>query len=184
MTKYPTAVLLLTISPLLLCRPAAVWVLAAAADDVTPAHRLGCQSRCGGVNIPYPFGIVGDHQCAIHTGFNVNCTRLADGTDRPFMGPFEVTNISVPDAKAWMKMNFSWRCYDVDVGQMTQSTTSGGDFTNTPFKFSYEDNKVFVIGCDTLAYLRSKPVSDSHIYLLSYYCLANNKVALTLILKT
>jgi len=155
--RYPAAARLpLSIRPLLfcLCLSAAVWARAAA-GDATPANRPGCQPRCGDVDIPYPFGIVGgDHQCAIHTGFNVNCTRV-NGTDRPFMGPFEVTNISVHDAKAWMKMGISWRCYDVD--QIKLSATSGGNFTDTPFRFSYEDNKVFVIGCNTLAYMRSIP---------------------------
>jgi hypothetical protein len=138
-----------------------VSVLAAADDNIVPppAHRPGCQSRCGDVDIPYPFGIVGDdHRCAIHTGFDVNCTRLADGTYRPFNGPFEVTNISVPDAKAWMKMNISWRCYEVN---QTKASPWWYQFTDTPFRFSYEDNRIYVIGCNTLAYMRSEPVSRS-----------------------
>jgi hypothetical protein len=153
---------LLSIRPLLLCLPAVCWVLAAATDDVTPAHRPGCQSRCGDVDIPYPFGI-GDH-CATHQGFNIVCKVVDDGTYRPFKGPFEVTNISVPDAKAWMKMNISWMCYDKNVGQMNWSTWYV-NFTYTPFRFSDEDNKILVMGCNTLAYLRSEPVSDSHISL-------------------
>jgi hypothetical protein len=157
----------------LLCLLPIVSVLAAADDNIVPppAHRPGCQSRCGDVDIPYPFGIVGDdHRCAIHTGFDVNCTRLADGTYRPFMGPFEVTSISVPDAKAWMKMGISWRCYDKDALQM-KAESFWYDFTHTPFRFSNEDNKIFIMGCNTLAYMRSEPVSDSHISFIIYVLL-------------
>ncbi|KAL6655403.1 hypothetical protein ACP70R_006229 [Stipagrostis hirtigluma subsp. patula] len=143
-TKYP----MLLPSMLLLCLPA-VWMLAAAAD-VPPAHRPGCQSRCGDVDIPYPFGM--SSQCAIHRGFNITC-KLVDGAYRPFKGPFEVTKISVPDAKAWMMLNISWQCYDPKEGRMKWWLLHE-NFTYTPFRFSPEDNKIFVIGCNTLAYMR------------------------------
>ena len=63
--KYPR--LLLNIRLLLLSLPA-VMVLAAADDP--PAHRPGCKSRCGDVDIPYPFGI--DDQCAINPFLVIN----------------------------------------------------------------------------------------------------------------
>jgi len=148
--KYPR--LLLNIRLLLLSLPA-VMVLAAADDP--PAHRPGCKSRCGDVDIPYPFGI-GD-QCAIHHGFDLNCT-VVNGTERPYDGPFEVTKISVPDAKAWMKMGISWQC-----GHDARQSVWSDYFTDTPFRFSYVDNKIVVVGCNTLAYMKSEPVSDSHI---------------------
>lgn len=146
-----------SVHPLLLCcLPAISWCLlaAAAADVVPPAGYLpGCKPKCGDVDIPYPFGIIGDHRCSIPSGgFEVNCTSV-DGTERPLIGPFEVTKISVPDAKAWMKMNISWHCYHYHDEWWYR-------FTRTPFRFSYEDNKIFVMGCNTLAYMRSQPVSD------------------------
>ncbi|OEL16137.1 hypothetical protein BAE44_0022844 [Dichanthelium oligosanthes] len=126
--KHPSR--LLSIRLLLLCLPAVGRVLAAA--NVPPAHQPGCKSRCGDVDIPYPFGI-GD-QCAIHSGFRINCT-IVDGTYRPFKGPFEVTKISIPDAKAWMKMGISWRCYgQTDTQQMTEDD-AWQNFTNTPFSY-------------------------------------------------
>ncbi|CAN6204754.1 unnamed protein product [Urochloa humidicola] len=145
--RYPR---LLSIRLLLLCLPA-VSVLAAA-DDVPLAHRPGCRSRCGAVDIPYPFGI-GD-KCAIHHGFNIKCT-VVNGTERPLKGPFEVTKISVPDAKAWMKMDISWQCYDPQARQMEGSVWEE-NFTHTPFRFSDVDNKILVIGCNTLAYIMSE----------------------------
>ncbi|CAL5073841.1 unnamed protein product [Urochloa decumbens] len=136
---------------LLLCLVPAVGRVVAAAD-VPPAHRPGCKPRCGGVDIPYPFGI-GD-QCAIHSGFNISCT-LVNGTERPFSGEFEVTKISLPDAKARMKMGISWQCYDYQARKMEDIW--GGNFSYTPFRFSYTDNKILVMGCNTLAYMKSEP---------------------------
>ncbi|CAL5063922.1 unnamed protein product [Urochloa decumbens] len=144
--KYPW----LLFSLLLLCLPA-VRVLAAADDP--PAHRPGCKSRCGDVDIPYPFGI-GD-RCAIHHGFDLNCT-VVNGTERPYNGPFEVTKISIADAKAWIKMDISWQCYDYQARQMKEFIW-GGNFTYTPFRFSHVDNKIVVMGCNTLAYMKSQP---------------------------
>ncbi|CAN6174657.1 unnamed protein product [Urochloa humidicola] len=151
MMKYPR-LLAVSIRLLLLCL-LAVLVLAAA--DVPPEHRPGCKTRCGGVDIPYPFGI-GD-QCAIHPGFGIDCTSV-NGTETPFSGDFEVTKISVPDAKAWMKMGISRQCYDRQARQVNW-TTWQQNFTDTPFRFSYVDNKIFVVGCNTLAYLISESYS-------------------------
>ncbi|KAL5201873.1 hypothetical protein ABZP36_036227 [Zizania latifolia] len=128
-----------------------------ATADVPAGQLPGCPSKCGDVDIPFPFGI-GD-QCAIHHGFNVIC-KPVNGTNKPFMGPFEVIKFSLPDAKAWMKMKISWQCYDQATGKMDVPFV-GQNFTNTPFRFSYEDNKIFVIGCNTMAYIRGVSVKKN-----------------------
>ncbi|CAN6196281.1 unnamed protein product [Urochloa humidicola] len=120
--------LALSIPILLLCLPA---VLVRASADVPPAHKPGCKSRCGGVDIPYPFGI-GD-QCAIHHGFDINCT-LVNGTETPFKGPFEVTKISIAGAKAWMKMGITWRCYGQTDTRGMREYMLRQNFNNTPFR--------------------------------------------------
>uniref|UniRef100_I1QPQ4 Protein kinase domain-containing protein n=1 Tax=Oryza glaberrima TaxID=4538 RepID=I1QPQ4_ORYGL len=140
MTKpLPSTILLICVS--------AIGMVAA---DVPVAGRPGCQMRCGDVDIPFPFGIGDD--CAIHHGFNIIC-KPVNGTKRPFKGPFEVTKISVRDAKAWMKMRISWQCYDSASSKMKE-WVDFQNFTYTPFRFSYEDNKIFIIGCNTMAYMR------------------------------
>ncbi|KAF8781090.1 hypothetical protein HU200_001065 [Digitaria exilis] len=129
----------------------AIWDWELATADELPAQRsAGCQSKCGNVDIPYPFGI-GD-QCAIHHGFDINC-KAVDGTERPFKGPFEVTKISVADAKAWMKMNISWRCYGQTDTRNMREYMLMQNFINTPFRFSETDNKIFVLGCYTTGYM-------------------------------
>ncbi|KAL5201031.1 hypothetical protein ABZP36_035385 [Zizania latifolia] len=113
---------------------------------------------CGDVKIPFPFGI--GNQCAIHNGFNVTC-KPDNGINRPFMGPFEVIKFSLPDAKAWMKMKISWQCYDQATVKLDVSIHLE-NFTYTPFRFSHDDNRIFVIGCNTMAYIRGVSVAYPH----------------------
>ncbi|KAL6655396.1 hypothetical protein ACP70R_006222 [Stipagrostis hirtigluma subsp. patula] len=140
---------------LLLFLPAA-WVLVAAAVDLPAARSPGCATRCGDIDVPYPFGL--DRQCAIHAGFQLNCTTVGRIT-KLFHNNLEVIKISVQDGKVWFKTFISRQCYD--------PTTNGMLYNNawvrlTSYVLSAEDNKIIVIGCNGLAYMRSdsRPVTN------------------------
>ncbi|KAM0824094.1 hypothetical protein ACQ4PT_070426 [Festuca glaucescens] len=149
---------------LLLCLPA-IWVLATA--DVAAGQRPGCPAKCGDVDIPFPFGI--GLGCALHNGFNINCTTV-DGATKPFAGSVEVTKISVADSKAWINASMIfWQCYSQSTGTMEDS---GGwlNFQNTPFWISEVDNAIFIIGCNTLAYMMSSS------YVIGCYATCTNVI--------
>ncbi|XP_037456273.1 wall-associated receptor kinase 5-like [Triticum dicoccoides] len=113
----------------------------------------GCKTRCGDVDIPYPFGIsIG---CAIK-GFEVICRRTADGTDKPFMfvESVEVLSISVPRGQVRVFSDVSTYCYNTSSRSMVQNAWSL-DFSQSPYRFSYVHNKLIVIGCNTLAYINN-----------------------------
>ncbi|KAL5201144.1 hypothetical protein ABZP36_035498 [Zizania latifolia] len=139
---------------LVLFLSAICWVPAATADALA-GQRPGCPSKCGDVDIPFPFGI--GPQCALQTqqtnnyDFNINCSSAYDGTRKPFFRGNEVTKISVPQGKAWMNINISTYCYDSSSGTMKSRSVSA-DFSDSPYWIS-EDNKVVVIGCQTFAYM-------------------------------
>ncbi|XP_037431148.1 putative wall-associated receptor kinase-like 16 [Triticum dicoccoides] len=131
----------------LLCL-SAIWALAMA--DVPSGQRPGCPAKCGDIDIPFPFGIGG--QCAFHSGFALSCTSI-NGTMKPLKWNIEVTKISVPEGKAWMNTRtISWQCYDPVTDTMNYRN-GWTDFTNSPFWISEVNNKIFVIGCNTLAYM-------------------------------
>ncbi|KAL6655397.1 hypothetical protein ACP70R_006223 [Stipagrostis hirtigluma subsp. patula] len=137
--------------PLLLCLPA-VWALAAAAAADLPAPRNpGCAWRCGDIDVPYPFGL--DPQCAIRTGFRLNCTTVGRAT-KLFHGDAEVIKISVQDGKAWYKTLISRQCYNPATNRMLY-TNALLNLTNSPYVLSADDNKIIVIGCNGFAYMRS-----------------------------
>ncbi|KAL6884684.1 hypothetical protein ACP4OV_010620 [Aristida adscensionis] len=112
----------------------------------------GCQTQCGDVQIPYPFGI--GTGCAIEKGFEINCNKTADRLEKPFIGNVEVLNISVSHGKTRALNSISTYCYD-PITTMKPDTWSL-DFSTWPYRFSGVDNKFIVIGCNTLAYIYNK----------------------------
>jgi hypothetical protein len=152
---------------LLLCPLVTVWVLAAAAAaaataDVPVSLRPGCarNARCGDINVPYPFVI--DEQCEIRPGFYLNCTAEG-GTTTLFRAypNFEVTKISVQDNKVWFKTYISRQCYNESTKGMTYNDAML-NITNLPYVLSADDNKIIVIGCNSLAYMLSNTVSNPY----------------------
>ncbi|CAL5005355.1 unnamed protein product [Urochloa decumbens] len=140
---------------LLCCLLAAVWVLSGGAGDVPAAQSPECANRCGDIDVPYPFGL--DEKCSIHGGFLLNCMTVG-GTTKLYKGTLEVTKISVQDNKAWVKTNISRQCYIQSTNRMIGNDASM-NITNTPFVLSASDNKVIILGCNSLAFL----LSDSYI---------------------
>ncbi|KAM0859397.1 hypothetical protein ACQ4PT_047237 [Festuca glaucescens] len=148
--KLGCSPLLLLLSSHLLCLTG-IWVLATA--DVPAGQRPGCLAKCGDIDIMFPFGI--GQECALHNGFNVNCTTV-DGAKKPFAGNnIELTEISLSDGKAWMNATtISSQCYDPTTGGMDYHD-GWLNLTYTPYWISEVDNKIIVIGCNTLAYMMS-----------------------------
>ncbi|KAG8057095.1 hypothetical protein GUJ93_ZPchr0002g23413 [Zizania palustris] len=128
---------------------------ATAADALAGQRPGGCPSKCGDVDIPFPFGI--GEKCALQPlntryDFKIDCLSTHDGTRKPFFRYNEVTKISVAEGKAWMNMNISSYCYDSSSGTMKGKSESA-DFSDSPYWISDKDNKIVVIGCQTFAYM-------------------------------
>ncbi|KAL6597930.1 hypothetical protein ACP70R_046735 [Stipagrostis hirtigluma subsp. patula] len=113
----------------------------------------GCQTHCGDVQIPYPFGI--GTGCAIEKGFEINCNKTASGVEKPFIVNIEVLNISVSHGKTRVLNPISTYCYNPNTRTMNKSLP-WLDFSEWPYRFSDVDNKFIVIGCNTLAYIYNK----------------------------
>ncbi|XP_062223572.1 putative wall-associated receptor kinase-like 16 [Phragmites australis] len=143
--------LLLPAHLLLLLFLPAVWVLTASAVDAPAARNPSCATKCGDIDVPYPFGL--DPQCAIHDGFQLKCTTVGR-TTKLFHGSLEVIKLSVQDGKAWLKTWVSRQCYDQTTNGMLYNN-AWMNITNLPYVLSADDNKVIVIGCRSLAYMLS-----------------------------
>ncbi|CAN6174658.1 unnamed protein product [Urochloa humidicola] len=153
-------------SMLLLLGLPAVWAFASAATEVPAARAPGCATRCGDIDVPYPFGL--DPKCAIHGGFLLNCTTVGRAT-KLLLNNLEVIKVSVPDGKAWVKTWISRQCYN----QTTNSMGTLNAWLDLPstYVLSADDNKVIVMGCRSAAFLWT----DSYIIGCSSICDDNDK---------
>ncbi|CAO2184228.1 unnamed protein product [Urochloa humidicola] len=138
---------------LLLCLVVAVWVLAAA--GVAAARSPGCADTtwCGDIEVPYPFSL--DKECAIHSGFVLNCST-AGGTTTLSQGTLELTKILVEGNKARQKTYIARQCYNHSTKETIQNEASMDLIINDrPYVLSADDNKIIVLGCRSLAYMHS-----------------------------
>ncbi|XP_042450127.1 wall-associated receptor kinase 5-like [Zingiber officinale] len=143
-----------------------------------------CPTKCGDVEIPYPFGIgaiiancsgEGENcffnstetaigaNCSLGGDFNLTCNTMGSGLKKPFYYDLEVLNISLAMGQVRMLNPISSACYNPNYNNVT-GTRWSLNLEETPYRFSNLHNKFTVIGCDTLAY-----ILDYHGSNISYY---------------
>ncbi|KAM3404150.1 hypothetical protein ACQJBY_007314 [Aegilops geniculata] len=135
--------------------------LAAAAKSIT--LEKGCQRSCGGVDVPYPFGI---GPGCFRLGFEIKCTNnmpvLGNTSDK-----IQVLSLSLaPRPEAKVMLPVAYQCYDST--DHTISTYNGSvDFNSAGvYRISNTRNELFVLGCNTLIYTSSGPNGR---YAYTYY---------------
>ncbi|XP_074275219.1 wall-associated receptor kinase 5-like [Silene latifolia] len=115
-----------------------------------PISKPGCQTKCGNVTVPYPFGI-GVRQdgslCALANYYNVTCNTTYSPA-KPFIstGNLEITEII--DTKMRIKNSVDERCYN---SQLYKAGQTWIDLRSYPIVFSDSENKFTAVGCNTEA---------------------------------
>ncbi|XP_078150728.1 wall-associated receptor kinase 3-like [Carex rostrata] len=117
----------------------------------------GCPESCGGIHIPYPFGI--GRNCSLSQEFNVTCQPSYDSntTIIPVLGdigiqPFQILNINMSLGQARVSFPAAGQCYN-RTAKKEEYWVPPIDYRDTSFRINTEKNKFTVIGCNTLAYL-------------------------------
>ncbi|KAK4478462.1 hypothetical protein RD792_013937 [Penstemon davidsonii] len=116
--------------------------------QATNTAKLGCQTTCGNLVIPYPFGIGINSGCSINPEFDINCTD-----SKPFTTTrqsYEIVDIS--ETQLRIKNRVAASCYNA-TGNITRQNTIIFNFTGSPYSFS-DSNRFTVVGCDDLAIIR------------------------------
>lgn len=119
----------------------------------------GCQESCGGVGIPYPFGI---GRGCFRQGFEINCINtgivsmpVLAGATSSRQDPVEVLALFVaPRPEARVRLPVAWQCFDA---KGTQTGNSSGDFNfnrEGVYRISNTSNELYVLGCNSLIYTR------------------------------
>ncbi|KAK2972073.1 hypothetical protein RJ640_010236 [Escallonia rubra] len=128
--------------------------LATAADNTTTITKAttiakpGCQTRCGNLTVPYPFGIGPGSNCSIGEGFDITC-NTSFYPPKPFIGKGNIEIYDISDTQVRVHNVMAKKCYN-QTGGLVDYNTASTDLNTSPYSFS-EVNTFTVIGCDDLA---------------------------------
>ncbi|XP_014751405.1 wall-associated receptor kinase 2 isoform X3 [Brachypodium distachyon] len=117
---------------------------------MTPA---GCETTCGGMDIPYPFGI--GTGCS-RKGFEINCVNnnfpVLAGTS------LRVVHLSVDPAESQVMLPVGWQCFNASDPSTIEDWRDGEMEMNKDgaYRISNTQNKLFVLGCNTMGYRENK----------------------------
>ncbi|XP_051211495.1 wall-associated receptor kinase 4-like [Lolium perenne] len=138
----------------------ALLLAAAAATSKTVVESLvmapSCQSSCGGVDIPYPFGIGSG---CFRKGFEIDCINngpVLAGTT------LQVVYLSVDPAESLVMLPVAWQCYNASNPGEAEDYSNGETGMNKDgvYRISYTHNTVIVLGCNTFAFTASARTDD------------------------
>lgn len=147
-------------TPSLLLPPVLLLAATVAMAESVINVKPGCQESCGGVAIPYPFGI---GPGCFRPGFEINCVStgiasmpvLAGATSSGQDDAVEVLELFVaPRPEARVRLPVAWQCFDAN-GTLTGD--SSGDFNfnrEGVYRISNTSNELYVLGCNSLIYTR------------------------------
>ncbi|CAM0903782.1 unnamed protein product [Alopecurus aequalis] len=110
-----------------------------------------CRRQCGGVEIPYPFGI--DPGCSLGAWYDLTC-EVQGGVQKPFRGAFEVLDISLTEGMTRVLNYIVGFCYNISTQSMEYFGRYGGfneGDPSSPYRLSDVLNRFTVIGCGALA---------------------------------
>ncbi|TYG99820.1 hypothetical protein ES288_A10G226200v1 [Gossypium darwinii] len=130
------------------------------ATSVAAQAKPGCQSKCGNISIPYPFGT--SNGCYMSRDFFINCDTSFN-PPKAFLSDtgleLQVLNISLDDGSLRIQYHRSvdYDCYN-SSGPTSYDTSM---FLHRKFSISYSRNKFTAIGCDTIAYINGFSGPDS-----------------------
>ncbi|KAI3781136.1 hypothetical protein L2E82_11137 [Cichorium intybus] len=114
--------------------------LASAATSQPIYARPGCKDTCGGVRIPYPFGI--GTECYINEWYAVDCNSSVPYL--PAINNLRLLSLNLENQTVAVNVSMNSDCLN-PVRNNTQILSV--DLGASPFLFSREDNKFTVEGC-------------------------------------
>ncbi|KAJ9545012.1 hypothetical protein OSB04_024719 [Centaurea solstitialis] len=105
--------------------------------------KQGCQTQCGNVIVPYPFGIGLGKGCSLDVSFDLNCRS----NEKLFHRSSNIKIYNISNFEARVANSIGYICYN-EQGNVTQENEAMTILQTTePFTFS-QKNKFTVIGCD------------------------------------
>ncbi|GJN10172.1 hypothetical protein PR202_ga28243 [Eleusine coracana subsp. coracana] len=139
----PTLLLPSTLLLLLLLLLPAVTAAAMDPDE--------CPTKCGDVDIPYPFGIGAG--CSRSKGFEITCVNNTAVLPSATRMTIPVTNLSVaPEPVAKVSLPVAYRCYNLKGDTVGEFDGHVDVNTRGAYRISDARNVFVVLGCNTGAF--------------------------------
>ncbi|KAK1398202.1 putative wall-associated receptor kinase-like 16 [Heracleum sosnowskyi] len=109
----------------------------------------GCQTHCGDLKVPFPFGIISkgneDRNCSFNSGFGITC-NTSTNPPKAFIKDGNIQIFNISDSKLRVDNVLAERCYNRS-GFKYKGIYASFNLSGTPYTFS--DANVFtVVGCD------------------------------------
>ncbi|KAK1287517.1 Wall-associated receptor kinase 4 [Acorus calamus] len=107
-----------------------------------------CHERCGGLDIPYPFGL--SNGC-FREGFRLRCTNISS-IEKLYLPmdvqeKMQITNISLTTGEVLISHPILYECYDQP--RRTASPPFSVNVSGSIYTFSETRNRFTALGCDT-----------------------------------
>ncbi|KAM0903520.1 hypothetical protein ACQ4PT_018578 [Festuca glaucescens] len=144
--------------------PALILAALIAATAKSLTLKPECQSSCGGVDVPYPFGI---GPGCFRPGFEIICNKSMPILGNTSHASIQVLSLAVtPVPEARVMLPVAYQCYDFN-NTVTLRNLGDVDFNSAGlYRISNTRSELFVLGCNTLVYTNSGPGGRSK---FSYY---------------
>ncbi|XP_074353485.1 wall-associated receptor kinase 1-like [Apium graveolens] len=116
-----------------------------------------CQSKCGDLTVPYPFGIISEAlNCSIDPSFDITCNN-SFYPPKAFIqtGNIEVYDISNTELR--ISTAISYQCYN-QSGKILDGGQSWTVTLTSPYRYS-DTNWFTIVGCDDFASIYNDPDS-------------------------
>ena len=119
----------------------------------TNLAKPGCESRCGDLIVPYPFGVGDNSECYINEGFRIYCNTSVN-PPKASIYKSDYNSIKLISDSTVRRSNIvASKCYNPD-GTTYNDYRVSTNYRYRPYTFS-EVNRFTVIGCDDYAWLTS-----------------------------
>ncbi|KAL4596050.1 hypothetical protein ACB092_12G136200 [Castanea dentata] len=121
-------------------------LLIISAVRAAPQSNSSCETKCGNVEIRYPFGT--SWNCYHDESFHIDCKSMS-GIPKPVLANsnIEVLNISLDDGELLVSIPLTRGCFNND------SLPSPKQSIWSEFPISDRKNKFIAVGCDIFAYV-------------------------------
>uniref|UniRef100_A0A3Q7J0X7 Protein kinase domain-containing protein n=1 Tax=Solanum lycopersicum TaxID=4081 RepID=A0A3Q7J0X7_SOLLC len=116
--------------------------------NATTITKPGCDSKCGSLTVPFPFGIGNGTGCSIDPSFDITC-NVSFNPPKAFLSGKDIEVVDILDDHILVKNNVGSRCYD-QAGALINDDSINFSLGSTSFSFS-DLNSLMVVGCDDLA---------------------------------